>query len=123
MSMRKPHGNFLMFDPDPASGNPATVEMDSFTCMHCTSWNRIPPGYGPTDEYVDPKTGRKRLLGATCKCCNENEYICARCKERGGCVPIDMACEIIEGPIRKLEATIKQHEDRGRFLREVFGIT
>jgi hypothetical protein len=120
--MRKPHGNFLYIDPDPASWQDGVVEMDSYTCMHCSAWKRVAPGKAPTDEYIDPMTGRKEQ-GFVCKCCNDNEYICRSCKATGICMPIAMACEIIEKPIRQLDATIKRDEEKRRFLRDVFGIT
>ena len=122
MSMRKPHGNFLCVDPDPASWQVGTAEFDIFVCQHCTAPKRVPAGKLPTEEYIDPLSGRKEQ-GFTCKCCGDNEYICKACKARGGCMPIDVTCALIEGPIRKLEARIKEDSQSRNFLRDVFGVS
>jgi hypothetical protein len=119
--MRRPHGNFLCVDPDPASWQEGTKEFDFYTCMHCSAQKRVPPGTAPTDEYVDPMNGRKEQA-FSCLCCNDNEYICRACKARGTCLPIEKACEILEGPVRKLDSVIKQDEQKRRFLRDVFGV-
>lgn len=119
--MRKPQGNFFYCDPDPASWQPGTIECDSYTCRHCSTFKRVPVGVSPTSEYTDPMNGR-REQAFICRCCNDDEYICAACKKRGGCMPIEVMCELIEGPIRKLEAAIRENESKRRFAREVFGI-
>ena len=108
--MLRPHGYFVCVDPDAPRGTLGTVECDIVSCSHCSTWIRVPAG-----KTVDDVGGRH------CHTCDED--ICKMCARYRTCTPVQMALSIIESPVDKIKARIREDEVRGRFLYDVFGVT
>lgn len=91
--MRNPGSYWICVDPDPPRGTPGTVEHDCYRCEHCDHIVHVKPMCDPAD------------MGGLCKHCGG--LVCQGCHGTGTCTPLE----------RRLEAM----EERGRFLRDVFG--
>jgi hypothetical protein len=83
--MRRAQGYAITTEP-----GKATVEEDTFTCVHCNSLVFVHARQDPTD------------LGGFCRLCMR--HICATCADKGSCDPFERKLERIEARDRLLRA-------------------
>ncbi len=74
---RRSGGYLVIDDPDPARGQPARQEFDTFTCSHCGGVKKL-----------------DRKLVAVCSLCDR--FVCQRCGNIGVCVPFEKKLEQAE---------------------------
>ena len=99
MPPRRPKGYSVVVDP--GMPNCRGPEHDTITCSHCQRIVFIKPGSGYTVYLIYQGKGRyTEEPGAFCGQCMKP--ICIQCHNKGGCLPWEKHCEIIESRQRLL---------------------
>jgi len=97
-AMRKPQG-YATVVGDLRNGTPTVIdhgirhtegEIDTFVCNHCNRVVHVPPRQDAAN------------IGGLCKCCMN--LICARCVDKGTCIPFERKLEEAEARQRLRDA-------------------